>query len=162
MDAATDSSEHIETSYKYAWDWFSYHAGQRLTTFRFFLIVVGALLVGYFNSLEKGWRWIGVMTALYGLVMSVAFWLLEIRNEELVRCGRRALDDLEKKLGQKIRKSDEDRTYLGDSLGPISGRIPEKWRPTLAKHRFWLRAIHLITGIGFLFALIYACLFVDP
>jgi hypothetical protein len=94
--------------------------------------------------------------------MSVAFWLLEVRNEELVNCGRHALDDLEEKLGQRIRRDERERKYLSESLGPISRRIPEKCRPILMKHRFWLRVIHLVTGIGFSLALIYATVAIDP
>lgn len=51
MDAETKPSGPSEIAYKYAWDWFSYHAAQRLTTFRFFLIIIGVVVVGYFIDL---------------------------------------------------------------------------------------------------------------
>lgn len=156
MAAESKPSGPSEIACKYAWDWFSYHAAQRLTTFRFFLIIIGVVIVGYFKCVELEWRGLGFLIGLFGVLISIAFWLLEIRNEELVNCGRHALDKLEESAGLTIRKDDKDRTYLEESLDPVSRLIPPSWRPRAVKHRFWLRLIQLVTGIGFSFAAIYA------
>lgn len=42
----SDAPTELATRTDYAWDWFAYHAGQRLTTFNFFLVIVGVLTVG--------------------------------------------------------------------------------------------------------------------
>ena len=38
-----------EKAQNYAWNWFEYHAGQRLTSFNYFLILIGVVVVGYLN-----------------------------------------------------------------------------------------------------------------
>ncbi len=156
MDDEKRPSASSEIAFKYAWDWFSYHAAQRLTTFRFFLIIIGVVVVGYFKCLEQGWRGLGFLTGLFGVLISIAFWLLEIRNEELVNCGRHALDKLEESVGLTIRKDDKDRAYLEESLDPVSRLIPKSWRHKGVKHRSWLRLIHLVGGIASALAAIYA------
>ena len=94
---------------------------------------------------------------MFGALASIAFWLLDIRNEELVNCGRNALDNLEEQVGlTTIRKDDKERVYLNNSLDPVSRRIPKCWQATVIKHSFWLRLIMLVTSIVFAFAAIYA------
>lgn len=160
MDAVTEPSEHLETAYKYAWDWFSYHAAQRLTTFRFFLVMIGVVIVGYFKCVELTWPRFGFVMGLFGAFIALAFWILEIRNEELVRCGRAALDRLEPLMQSTIRNDDEKRIYLEKSLGPFSRVLawilPSECFAKLVKHRFWLRLIYAITIFGFVGAAIYA------
>jgi hypothetical protein len=149
-----------EQEYKYAWDWFSYHAAQRLTTFRFFLILIGVVVIGYFKCVELHWPRFGIVMGSFGGLIAVAFWLLEIRNEELVNCGRAALDRLEEKMQLTVRKDDVERKHLKKSLGVLSGAlyciIPESCGNKLVKHRFWLRSIHGVTFWGFVLAAIYA------
>lgn len=160
MNAAPKPPELIELQYKYAWNWFSYHAAQRLTAFRFFLIMIGVVIVGYFKCVELHWPRLGIVMGSFGALIAVAFWILEIRNEELVWCGRAALDQLESEMQLTIRKDDEDRNYLGKSLGPVSEAvfwiIPQEWLRKLVKHRFWLRLIYAITILGFAGGTIYA------
>lgn len=154
-----EPSKSIEIAFKYAWDWFNYHAGQRLTAFHFFLIIISLVGVGYFKSVELGQegKFFGFLTGLFGALASIAFWLLDIRNEELVNCGRNALDNLEEQVGlTTIRKDDKERVYLNNSLDPVSRRIPKCWQATVIKHSFWLRLIMLVTSIVFAFAAIYA------
>ncbi len=160
MSAEGKDSSPGDQEYKYAWDWFSYHAGQRLTTFRFFLIMIGVVIVGYFKCVELYWPRFGIVMGSFGALIAVAFWLLEIRNEELVNCGRAALDQLEERMQLKIRKSDENRQCLERSLGivsrPLYCIIPKGCRDKLVKHRFWLRMIHGVAFAGFVLAAVYA------
>lgn len=153
-----EQSKSTEIAFKYAWDWFSYHATQRLNAFHFFLIITGFVIVGYSKSIELGQKgaWFGFLLGLFGALTSIAFWFLDIRNEELVNCGRQALDELEEQVGRKIRKSDEDRTYLERSLDPLSRLIPKCLLEPTLKHRFWFRLIMLATAVGFVVAAIYA------
>lgn len=137
----------LDIQYRYAWDWFSYHAGQRLMGFRFFLIIIGAVSIGYSQFLAEKDFIIRMIICLFGAFISLAFFFLEIRNEELVNCGRHALDELEEKIDLQIRENDRERKYLKESLGwplrlcPCVGK--------LTRHRFWLRRIYIVMFILF-------------
>ena len=145
-----------EIAFKYAWDWFSYHASQRLNAFHFFLIIIGFVVVGYFKSMELEKAYFSFLIGMFGSLASIAFWFLDIRNEELVNCGRYALDELEEQVGLKIRKYDDQRVYLKNSLDPVSLLFPTQWLSIAVAHRFWLRLIMLITSFSFIFAAFYS------
>ncbi|MFC1512502.1 hypothetical protein ACFL4S_00465 [bacterium] len=84
---------------KHASDWFYYHAKQRLVTFRFFLlllIAIGYLYVNMFDKCSINCLRLGCGILL--LILSLLFFILELRNRELVNCGREALDELEKRM----------------------------------------------------------------
>ncbi len=142
-----------EKAFQYAWDWFSYHATQRLNAFNFFLIIMGFVVVGYSTSMGLGQKGLllGFFLGLFGVLTSIAFIILDIRNEELVNCGRNALDKLECKVGLTIRRDDKNREYLLVGWPNLKSLL----KPVV-KHGFWFRLIQLITGIAFLFAAIYA------
>jgi hypothetical protein len=55
-----DSDDKHKAELDYAWDWFKYHASQRLTAFNFFLIMVGFLLVGYAHAIDKHFVYFGI------------------------------------------------------------------------------------------------------
>lgn len=145
-----------EIALKYAWDWFSYHANQRLNEFHFFLIIIGFVIIGYFKSMELELAYFSFLIGLFGALASIAFWFLDIRNEELVNCGRYALDELEKQVGLEIRKYDDQRMCLKKSLDPISSLLPTCLLSSAVTHRFWLRLIMLLTSFAFMFAAFYA------
>ena len=81
-----------EIAYKYAWDWFSYHAKQRITAFNYFILIISALIVGFSkaNINEQ------LIYAFCGVIVSIAFFILDWRNTILVNDGRQALDTLER------------------------------------------------------------------
>jgi fatty acid desaturase len=146
-----DEDKKLELKYKYAWNWFQYHAQQRLTSFRYFLLIVGALFVGYQKSFEGGQPAVlRVFISSFGILISVAFYLLEIRNEELVNCGRDSLDTIEKEIGLTIREGDKDRTHLNNSLDCLSNRIGYDKLKDITKHKTWFRVIYLYSGFVFL------------
>lgn len=75
--------------FDYAWGWFQYHAAQRLTSFNFFLIIVGFVLVGFAQAIDKQWDAFGVGLGLLGVVVAAGFLALDIRNAELVFRGQK-------------------------------------------------------------------------
>lgn len=84
-------------AFQYAWNWFDYHARQRLTTFNFFLIIIGALAYGYIRVLPiNDMKWLAAWIGLFAFIVSIAFLCIEVRNTILVDDGRQALDKLEK------------------------------------------------------------------
>ena len=142
----------LELQLKYAWDWFEYHAGQRLTAFNFFLVLMGAVIVGYAQALIHHSKTLGVALGVLGGLVALAFWAMDIRNEELVDYGRSALDDLEEKLGMSIRKDEAQRTQLGRVLDGRTQRhiyqwaLAKKTRMRWFSHGRWLRIVITVMG----------------
>ena len=123
---------------KYAWEWFKYHAQQRAQIFNYFLIITGALLYGLTSDTNGDYNQI---IAILGVVVSLAFYFLEKRNEELVNCGRDALKDNR----FKPYLSDFNREHLTPNClkdCPIYMFI------TL--HSCWFKLIIVLTGIVWL------------
>lgn len=57
----------IDERYKYAWDWFSYHAAQRLIAFRYFLLIIGAISLGYLKCHENEWFLLTLIVCCFGM-----------------------------------------------------------------------------------------------
>ena len=126
----------------YAWNWFEYHAGQRMVAFRFFLILLAALVLGTATVLKDGELLIASMFAAFGAFISLAFLMLEIRNEDLVNIGRNALRHLE--------ESDESlKTAPKLQLLHI-----DRNRSFWLSHKLWLRAIYVVCIVLFVIAAI--------
>lgn len=110
------SDEFPEKTIEYAWKWFEYHAGQRLIAFRFFTILLGAVLVLVRDSIEKEQFIFMGITGSISFVISLAFLAIEVRNKQLVDIGRDALKEIENssfkqdsKVLQLAHKSSEKR-----------------------------------------------------
>lgn len=147
----------------YAWQWFKYHADQRLKAFHFFLVIVGLLANAFTQSIAHESQVGAIGIGIFGVVVAFAFWILDIRNEELVYCGRAALDELENYLRIRIRRDDRARKHLGTAIGDrwLSKRIypwvrGDPRREYIFSHRRWLRGIESIVGIFFFAATIWA------
>jgi len=80
--------------------------------------------------------------SLFGVLTSIAFFCLDIRNAELVNCGRDALDKLEGNLGLTIRKEDKERKHFLVCWPILRSKLKH-----IVKHGFWFQLIELITGI---------------
>ena len=159
----------------YAWRWFEYHATQRLKAFHFFLIFVSAIGFVAITILKIGKHeqytllfWL--LVAFIGLVLAVIsslFWLLDLRNRELVNCGRKVLDELEQKLIVEadinflMRYYDKERLCL-DELGGISGDFKDK-NKTPIRHSFVFsfiyRALFILGNSLFLISMLIFILF---
>jgi hypothetical protein len=152
---------------EYAWNWFEYHAGQRLTAFNYFLILIGVVVAGYLKCVELAgksqpymeqaemaaiWWSLAFAIGLFGMIISMAFWFLDIRNEELINCGRDALELLESSMKLTIRQDDKERNHLAKSLDFFSRLIPLSFMGKLASHHFWLRSIILFSAMSFFIA----------
>lgn len=76
----------------YAWDYFVFHADQRMKTFNFFLVVAG-LLAGGITGLMKEVSRPCTLSPL-GLILAslaIVFWRMDQRNHQLVKTGETAL-----------------------------------------------------------------------
>lgn len=116
---------------KYAWDYFHFHASQRLTTFNFYLVICGLIIAGYATALKES-RDIPI-ALLLGLVltlMSFVFWKLDRRNRQLIWNAEEALKVLEDKFdveeGQspiRIFRYEEDQSKSKKQ----AARVPRCW-----------------------------------
>lgn len=148
-------NERVDLRYIYSWEWFKYHAAQRLATFNFFLIVTGIIGYGLILANEDS---IKKLLCVVGFIMPITFWLLEIRNEELVNYGREALKGFEKEKDIKLITTGEyiKRAKLPISMDCLSRFIlawkfgkAKKWRKGWIKHHFIFRLIFFATSCLF-------------
>jgi len=123
--------------FEYAWRWFEYHASQRLLAFRFYLIIIGA--IGWFfvqkkdSMSESNYIFVGIVL----FVVSLFFLFLEWRNNQLVDCGREALDKLEEEL------------QVLNTPYAIRHKDQEKRRNNcIVSHAFVIKALYMLIGIG--------------
>ena len=148
---------------------------QRFTAFNYFLILTGVVVVGYLKCVELAgksqsgmeqagmaiiWWALASAIAFFGLIVSIAFWFLDIRNEELVNCGRNALELLERSLGLEIRIDDTNRNCLDKSQDRLSRSLPISWIKYLSSHHIWLRVIMLLSATVFTGAALCAIYYV--
>ena len=78
----------------YAWNYFQYHASQRLTTFNFYIIISTLVATGYFLAL----RFFPILSVVFGILIilfSFVFWKLDRRNKQLIRNSENALKYIE-------------------------------------------------------------------
>jgi hypothetical protein len=122
---------------EYAWNWFEYHAGQRLTGFRFFLILLGALVLGYTTEVKDHNMLVTRLIAGFGVVISLAFLALEIRNAQLVGIGANALRKYETEGAPPV---DEEKQLIGNE---------RKRRIFVLRHALWFRLIYGLCAVAF-------------
>jgi hypothetical protein len=158
--------DRLKTELDYASGWFQYTASQRLTTFNFFLVVVGLLLVAYAQAIDHDWRLFGAGVAFIAAVISLGFLIIDVRNEVLVNKGLSALRKLEGGLGIALAEPALDSEHLEKVLNesyigrPIARHIYKN--PKSPKHerlfmyRFWLRAVITVVGLGFFLGSVWA------
>lgn len=157
----------LELELNYATGWFQYTASQRLTTFNFFLVVVGLLLIGYAQAADHDWSFFGVGIGVIGTVVSTGFLMIDIRNEVLVEKGLKALKALEQRLQIRLADRSLDSPILQEVLGESwSGRRVAGWiqksserqrkRERYFKYRFWFRGVMMVVGAGFLLCSLWA------
>jgi hypothetical protein len=163
------SDEHQRTELDSTWKWFEYHAQQRLTGFHYFLIIVGLIAVAFAQAIDKDLEGFGTIVGALGVLVSVGFWMLDVRNEELVRSGQVALETLQKGFDAQLARDSRERTNLVEVLGvgPVGGRLG-RWvdraatdedrlrRASVFTHRFWFRTIELSVSVAFLAATFWA------
>lgn len=90
MDFPTEQRNEFR---KYAWDYFQFHAAQRLSTFNFFVVLSVLLTSAAMTTfqekfyLPEGGAFLGVML----MALAFVFWKMDQRNQELIKNGTEAL-----------------------------------------------------------------------
>jgi hypothetical protein len=126
----SDEHDHtpLDLRTRYAWDWFSHHANQRFTAFNFFLVALGAVTVAFATAETHRFRALGVGLAILAAVVALAFFMLDVRNAQIVEFARHELERLEQEIGV-----------------PITGPSQTQ-RRLLVSHKFWFRSILAAAG----------------
>ena len=125
----------------YAWKAFQYHASQRMLAFNYLLLFMGALAVAYYKARESGTHVQAAFIAASGVIVALAFFILDFRNEALVNHARVALQSMEKLPPFLLLPDCKLATKGGE-------------RSFCKSHAFWLRAVELCLLALSLFALI--------
>lgn len=129
----------------YAWEWFKYHASQRVSMFNYFLIITGIFATAYFGLLKEGASELmihgGRVLGIVGALTAVGFIMLDVRNKALVDRGSAVLEQLEK-----------DALFGGNEPRLAGGPAP--W--VIFRHTGWIRGIELFIASIFVIATIYA------
>jgi hypothetical protein len=84
-----------------AWDFFHMQAGQRMTTFNFYIAIASLLSTGLAASfkVDVDFPLLGVALGLLLIVFSLIFWKLDERNRELIKGAERTLMYFERLSG---------------------------------------------------------------
>ena len=80
-------SDHNKAALEHGWRWFEYHAQQRLTTFRFYLIIMGGVWAAVYALHSAGERAWAALAALTGVIVTVSFMALDLRVSRLAKLG---------------------------------------------------------------------------
>ena len=157
----TQEPPDLSTLRRQAWDYFELHAGQRLTTFNFYIVISSVVSAAMMAGLQKDvrLRHLGFIPALLLVVLSLVFWRLDERNRTLIGVGESALKYFEHQSG--LQGSGEAphvaNVFLREEFD--TNLAKEKWFSML---RYWsyskcFRAIFfffgLVGAIGALFSL---------
>lgn len=81
---------------KYAWDYFSVHAAQRLTGFQFYITLATALVGGYLVLIaDEDTRRLAFVVGLLLVFLSFVFFKLDQRTARLIKNAEQALNSLD-------------------------------------------------------------------
>ena len=91
------TDEQIKRLEDRAWQAFAAHAGQRLTTFNFYLVLSSLLITAMAATFQKDFRlpYLGAVVGALLAFMSYLFWRLDKRNRELIKLSESALKHFE-------------------------------------------------------------------
>jgi len=130
------------------WRFFVFHADQRLRAFYYYLIIIGALSVAYKYVLSDGeLKQYSFMFCLLSIVISIGFFMLEIRNVQLVNTAR---DYLRVNGMQEIEGTTKALVKSWGIFGCfnkvplINSKTIKYFCGPIAKHELWLRTIYLV------------------
>ena len=76
-----------------AWASFALHAGQRLTTFNFFIVLSSLLINALVVSLQRDFRvpHVGVVIGLLLALLAFIFWKIDVRNRQLIKLAEEVI-----------------------------------------------------------------------
>ncbi len=87
----------LEERRKHAWDYFQFHAQQRLTTFNFFIVFSSLLAGGLLTTFQEKYRapLVGAGAGFILAIISFVFWKIDVRNKQLIKNAEATLRSVE-------------------------------------------------------------------
>lgn len=151
--SSISADELLKSRLQFAWNWFEFHARQRMSMFYNFLIITGILVNGYAVAHKDQLYWMSAAASFLGLFQAICFVVIDIRNREMIRYAEEVMQKLE------VDALFPEGFCLGDiQLGlRRRDRTPEggKWKlRRLLKMKYPMRAIYLAVFLLFLVACI--------
>ncbi len=139
---------------EYAWNYFKLHAGQRMMTFNFFVIVAALLTKGVadcINQQEANHSFVGIILSIALIAVTFASWKLDQRVRYLLKHAEAALMRSEEEWGPFALFTLEERNTKS-----IEGHWlkPQTWHMTYPKCFgvfYWV--FLLIGAVGFVFSI---------
>jgi hypothetical protein len=133
----------LDKGLDHAWQWFTLHANQRMQAVNFFLVATAFLSTAYVAALRFPVVAMGVSAL--GTLFSFVFYRFEIRIQELVKAGEKALYPAQQKLAD----------LTGMQEFKICETV-ETARVPFTKYSTVIRTLYGSTAAGFLMGLTYA------
>lgn len=90
-----------DTALQHGWDWFKYHADQRLTLLRYYLILYGVVATAYYSTIT-GTPFASMGAAIFGVIASISFYRLDQRVAKLIKLGKGVLDKEQEALQKEL------------------------------------------------------------
>ncbi len=133
----------LDKGLDHAWQWFTLHANQRMQAVNFFLVATAFLSTAYVAALRFPVVAMGVSAL--GTLFSFVFYRFEIRIQELVKAGEKALYPAQQKLAD----------LTGMQEFKICETV-ETARVPFTKYSTIIRTLYGSAAAGFLMGLTYA------
>jgi hypothetical protein len=124
----------------HAWNWFSMHAQQRMTTINFFLVVQGALLGALGVTADKKLYGYQFYVGLLIVLMALMFFALDKRVRKLIEIGETALKTEQSRLAADVSDTHIELLRLSDECA--------RWRPTYGRIFDCMFLIFVLIGVG--------------
>jgi len=145
--------DRAKLQFDYAWKWFESHQKQRMVMFYYYCIIVGILANALVASYKESYSNIRVPIGIMGVITSLAFFFLDIRNRRMATAGENVLEKLENELIFPPDFVDKD----GNNMGPLSVDTrmgmregqKQSLRAKFLKHKWWIRGMQLVVALWF-------------
>jgi hypothetical protein len=112
-----------QAALEHSWGWFEYHANQRMTMIRFYLIVEGAVATGFGYVWLRNEYFFAALLSAFGILASICFARLDRRVSHLVKFGEAALKEQQKQMATALAQPDlEICKKADDNLTPEGRR----------------------------------------
>jgi len=85
----------------HAWEWFRYHADQRMTMVRFAITVIGGIGAGVGLFWKPETYLLACLSSIFGAVVAYSALRIDRRTADLVKIGESALEHLQNGLAAK-------------------------------------------------------------
>jgi hypothetical protein len=151
------------TAWNFTWQSFNIHANRRFEIFKAYLTLLALIFAGYGASLQFQALWIGLLLSVYSLLISIIFYLLDVRTRGLIAGTLPFLTAEEKRLAQEL---NDDRIELfrnSDKLATKRIRLFRNSNRLVIKIRLGYStllnaffAVNIV--VSFIFAIVFICL----